>query len=238
MLILKLREELVVPVEVDGLLPSVISGKNEDEIKSIEVYHGNRRVPLGEIFSITVKEGDDDTIICEGDFSKIKWLGSGMDGGKIIVKGNVGVHCGAKMKSGEIIVEGNADDYLGAEMSGGRIEVKGDAGSYVGSAYHGSVKGMSGGEIVIHGNAGNYIGEKMSDGNITVKGNAGDFIGYRMSGGLIKIEGDSGITGAGMLGGKIIVEGVCEVPPTFERSDEGFVGDFVEGGKGVLVTKS
>jgi len=236
MMILKLREEIDVPVEIDGILPSTLSGKSLDEIKAMKIHHGNRKISLDEIFDIAIEDGDEDTLICEGDFSKVKWLGYEMDGGRIVVRGNAGVHCGAKMKDGEIIIEGSADDYLGAEMTGGKIEVKGDAGNYVGSAYHGNARGMRGGEIIIHGSAGNFAGEKMSDGSITIKGDAGDFVGYRMSGGVITIEGNAGIAGASMMGGKIIVEGNCIIPPTFEKTEEGLKGDFIEGGKGVLIT--
>ncbi len=236
MIVLRLKNEIEVPVEMDGILPSAISGKSREEIEAMKIYHGNRIVSLGEIFHVSVEEGDEDTILCDGDFSKVKWLGSGMDGGRILVRGNAGVHCGARMKDGEILIEGNADDYLGAEMTGGKIEVKGNAGNYVGSAYHGDTKGMRGGEIIIHGSAGNFVGEKMSQGSITIKGNAGDFVGYRMSGGMITVEGDAGITGASMLGGRITVEGDCIVPPTFERTEDGLTGDFIEGGKGVLIT--
>jgi|Deesub1362A_J573_1020465.scaffolds.fasta_scaffold00240_32 formylmethanofuran dehydrogenase subunit C len=233
---LSLKTELDVPVEVDGIVPSVVGGKTLEEIQSLEVYHGNRVVKLGEIFNVSLEEGEENLLICEGDFSKVKWLGKGMDGGKILVRGNVGPHCGAFMKGGEITVEGHADDYLGAEMVEGVITVTGNAGSYTGAAYHGSMNGMKGGKILLEGNAGSYLGEKMKEGYIEVRGNAGDFVGYKMSGGKIVILGDSGITGAAMKGGEITVKGKCELPPSLKEEDGKYVGDILEGGKGVVIT--
>ncbi len=231
MLILKPKVDFVVNVEAE--ITPELATKDLEEIKKFKVYYGKEEVELEKLFEIS-KQGNEKKIVLEGDFSKVKWIGYKMEDGEIVVKGNVGSHCGACMKGGKIVVEGNADDWLGAEMSGGEIVVKGNAGNLIGCPYHGDTTGMTGGKIVIEGNAGNYIGERMNGGEIEIKGNAGDFIGTEMRNGKIVIHGSCGFVGGDMRGGEILIGGDFEIVPSFKKTEDGYVGDLNVKGEGVV----
>ena len=40
-----------VPVEIEGVIPDRLRDKSLAEIERLEVYHGNRKLPLAELFS-------------------------------------------------------------------------------------------------------------------------------------------------------------------------------------------
>jgi len=229
LLVIRPRSDFEVNVEAE--ITPELATKPVEEIRRFRVYYGNRLVPLEELFDLE-KKGDEEVLILEGDFSRVKWVGMGMQSGEIIVKGNIGAHCGAFMKGGKIVIEGNADDWLGAEMEGGEIIVKGNTRHLVACPYWGDLEGMKGGKITIEGNAGNYIGEKMCGGEIEIKGNAGDFIGTEMKDGRIVIHGSCGYVGGDMKGGEILIGGSFELVPAFVKMEDGFVGDVNVGGQG------
>ncbi|AIY89519.1 formylmethanofuran dehydrogenase subunit C [Geoglobus acetivorans] len=232
MLILKPKFEFDVSVEAE--LTPELAEKSLEEIKNFRVWYGKFEKTLGELFDVQ-KEGDGKKLLLDGDFSKVKWVGSGMDDGEIVIKGNIGANCGAYMKGGRITIEGNADDWLGAEMKGGEIIVNGNAKNLIGCAYYGNPSGMQGGKILIEGDAGNYIGEKMAGGTIEIKGNAGDFIGTEMKGGEIIIHGDCGYAGGDMKSGTIKIGGEFDLLPTFRKSEDGWTGDILVGGEGKIL---
>ena len=189
-----------------------------------EVWEGNRRKPLGELFEIqgeSESSSKNITLQISGDLRKVRMIGANMTNGKVLIKGDVGMHLGEKMQGGEIIVEGNVDSWAGCMMTGGKIEIKGSAGDYLGAPYRGSRNGMKGGAIIVHGDAGNETGCFMRGGIIKVHGSVRDFVGIHMSGGEILIMGDcKDRPGAGMLSGKIVICGyVSSVLPTFTIED-------------------
>jgi formylmethanofuran dehydrogenase subunit C len=211
MLYLRFRGATSVPIEAECLTPNFLAAKSTAEIVELPVQHGNRPVPLGEFFTA---EGDasDRELVIEGDCSRVKWIGAGMTGGRITIRGNAGMHLGSEMRGGEIHVEGDAGDWVGAEMRGGRIHVHGSAGHLVGAAYRGSRTGMRGGVILVEGSAGNEIGSTMRRGLIAVGGDTGDFPGVSLIAGSLFLFGRAGIRpGAGMKRGTIVVFG--EAPP-------------------------
>jgi len=189
-----------------------------------EVLEGNGKRTLKELFDIQGDAEDSpENIILQlsGDLRKVRMIGAKMTGGKIIIKGNVGMHLGEMMTGGEILVDGNADSWAGCMMTGGKIEVKGSAGDYLGASYRGSREGMKGGVIIVHGDVGNEAGCFMRGGVIKVYGNAKDFVGIHMSGGEILIKGDcEDRPGAGMIKGKLVICGhVSTILPTFTIED-------------------
>jgi formylmethanofuran dehydrogenase subunit C len=216
MLLLKYQSTTPIPVEAECLTPDNLAGKSPAEISRLPVQHGNREVPLGDLFSV---EGDanDGELTIEGDCRRVKWIGAAMTRGRITVRGDAGMHLGAEMAGGEIHVHGNAGDWVGAEMRGGRIHVHGDAGHLVGGAYRGSRAGMRGGVILVDGSAGNEVGGTMRRGLIAIGGESGDFAGVSMIAGTILLFGGLGIrTGAGMKRGTIAVfDGEPQLLPTF-----------------------
>ena len=211
---LTLKEILTIPLEADAIRPDTFADKSRQEIKALPLYHGNKERKLGEIFEVRGERSDRIRVI--GDLSRVKKIGYGMKGGRIVIEGNVGMHLGATMKGGEIVVEGNASDWLGAEMRGGLIRVKGNAGNLIGAAYRGSKRGMNRGTIIVEGNAGNEVGERMRRGLIVILGDARDFVGSYMIAGSIIVFGKIGERpGAGMKRGTIVTFQEPCLLPTF-----------------------
>ncbi|MEM2147740.1 MAG: formylmethanofuran dehydrogenase subunit C [Candidatus Bathyarchaeia archaeon] len=245
------------PIIAECINPDMLKGKTLDDMRRLELWEGNKRRTLGELFKIEISNpassSENVTIIVNGDVSRVKRIGAGMKSGEIIIKGNAGMHLGAEMHGGKITVYGNALSWAGSMMKGGAIEIHGDAGDYLGAPYRGSKEGMRGGKIVVSGNVGNEAGAYMHKGVIKIYGNAGQFTGFRMRGGTIYVQGScGGRAGACMVDGAVIVVGALEsAPPTFTfegvknkaRIDENeaveasfylFVGDLTENGVGKL----
>ncbi|MGQ9469892.1 MAG: formylmethanofuran dehydrogenase subunit C [Nitrososphaerales archaeon] len=254
-ILLKLKTKVERPLDASVISPNIFAGKSLKEIESLEMWKGNKKVKLGEIFEVSGESGqkpEEISITIEGDLSKARRIGKQMTSGKIIVNGNAGLYIGDRMKGGEIHVHGNADSWLGIEMKGGIIYVEGDAGDFIGSSYRGSRNGMSGGTITIKGNAGSEIGCWMKDGLIKIGGDVGLYAGVHMQGGTIFVSGSSsGRLGAEMVGGKVIVMGkvpdilpsfiIDEIRPNIKVGADkitgpfySFTGDMTEGGNGKL----
>jgi formylmethanofuran dehydrogenase subunit C len=202
-LTLNYNAETSVPVEIEGVTPDRLQGKTLAEIERLEVFHGNRRLPLAELFRVS-GDPSDAQIDFEGNLAGVHFIGYGMGEGEIRVHGDAGRHVGGEMTGGWIQVEGDAGDWVGGEMHGGLIHVRGRAGHLIGSAYRGSRQGMTGGTILIGGDVGDEIGSAMRRGFLAVGGSCGDVAGFNMIAGSIFVFGGCGIrTGAGMRRGTI-----------------------------------
>jgi formylmethanofuran dehydrogenase subunit C len=200
-----------IPVEIDGLTPDWARDKSLADTERFEIFHGNRKIALAEMFQVA---GDptDGEFHFEGNLAGVHWIGAHMQSGKITIHGAAGRHLGSAMRGGEIHVHGSAGDWLGAEMHGGLIHVHGSAGHLVGAAYRGSPRGMTGGTLVVDGDAGNEVGLSMRRGLIAIGGAAGDLLGFNMIAGTIVVLGESGARpGAGMRRGTIALLG--DAPP-------------------------
>lgn len=203
-LTLTLHTPSAIPLEVDTVVLETVRGQSADDVQRTLIQRGNRQAPLGEFFQVSGSAADDNTLVWQGDLTKVKLIGNKLSGGTVRVSGDAGMHLGAEMTGGEIIVEGNVADWCGAEMHGGRIVVRGNAGHLVGGVYRGGHKGMTAGEILIQGNAGNELGHGMRRGLIAVGGDVGDFAGVGMIAGTILVGGSGGIRhGAGMKRGTV-----------------------------------
>ena len=193
------------PIEGKNISPDIFSKKSSKEIIDLEMWEGNRKLCIGDLFDVKVDNSSlgEITIKIEGTVGTVRNIGAGMSMGRVIVDGDVGMHLGEGMSGGIITVSGNAGSWAGSRMKGGAIEIKGNAGNYIGAAYRGSTKGMNGGKIIIHGNAGHEVGCFMREGVIKILGDVGIFVGIHMSGGTIFVEGTSqGRAGAQMIKGK------------------------------------
>jgi len=219
-LTLKYNAKTSVPVEIEGVVPDRVRDKSLAQIERLEVYHGNLKLALAELFAIS-GDPSDGRFDFEGDLSGVHYIGYGMSAGEIRVHGHAGRHLGGEMTGGEITVEGNAGDWVGGEMHGGLIKVSGDAGHLVGSAYRGSKRGMTDGTILIGGSAGTEIGSAMRRGVLIVGGSCGDAAGFSMIAGTILVFGAAGIRiGAGMKRGTIALLGgeATKLLPTFRAA--------------------
>lgn len=211
-----------VPVEATGLLPTELRGLSNAEIEKRTLWHGNRTVPLAELFRVGGK-ADDETLTLVGDLGGVHGLGSKLDRGLIRIEGNAGRHVGSELAGGEIHVSGNVGDWVGGEMKSGLIHVRGSAGDHAGGAYRGSSRGMSGGTLLVAGNAGREIGHNLRRGLIAVGGDVGDAPGLNMIAGSIFVFGGVGIrAAAGMRRGTLAVFGKSpSLLPTFRAAGRG-----------------
>ena len=139
-----------VPVEIEGLVPNVVREMPLGDIERFEIFHGNRKMPLAEMFAIS-GDPSDGQMRFEGDLAGVHWIGAHMTEGQIHIAGNAGRHIGSEMSGGQITVDGDAGDWVGGEMEGGMIHVHGRAGHLIGAAYRGSRRGMCGGTILVDG---------------------------------------------------------------------------------------
>ena len=242
------------PIEGRNISPDVFAEKSAKEIAALEMYEGNRKLSIGDLFDVKVDSSPSEELMIkiEGNVGTVRNIGLRMSMGQVIVDGDVGMHLGEEMSGGSIVVSGNAGSWAGSQMKDGTIEIKGNAGNYIGAAYRGSTKGMNGGKVIIHGNAGHEVGCFMRNGLIKILGNVGIFAGIHMSKGTIFVQGSSqGRAGAQMTNGKIVLVGHSEdVMPSFTIDEikakvkvdgekiEGpfykFIGDLADNGKGKL----
>lgn len=206
-----------VPVEIEGFTPDWACDKSLQEIERFEIYHGNCKLPLKEMFDVT-GDPSDKCFDFEGELAGVHWIGAHMASGLVRVHSAAGRHVGSQMRGGEIVVRGNAGGWAGAEMQGGLLRVKGNAGHLTGAAYRGSSKGMTGGTILVDGDAGNEVGLTMRRGLIAIGGSAGDTVGFNMIAGTVVVLGECGIRpGAGMRRGTLALFGENRPPllPSF-----------------------
>ncbi len=201
-------------------MPDRLAGKAPSEIERLEVFKGNRKTRLADLFQVA-GDASDQHVEFEGDLSGVHGIGLGMASGEIQVRGNAGRHLGAGMKGGRIQVDGNAGDHAGCEMQGGAILIEGTAGDRLGASYPGSKRGMTGGTIIVRGDAGSEAGASMRRGTLAVGGACGDAPGFNMIAGSILIFGSCGPRpGAGMRRGTIGLFGhePTRLLPTFRHA--------------------
>jgi formylmethanofuran dehydrogenase subunit C len=190
---LKLTKELEIPIEADSITPTNFAGKSAAEIGKLPVMQGNQELTLSDFFSIRGSAGsevDDTEIIISGDLRRVKMIGKGMNGGRIIIEGDAGMHLGAEMIAGRIYVKGSVGAWAAAEMEGGNIQIEGDAADYLCAGYQGSKEGMKGGRVYVAGDVGREMASHMRKGFIAVKGNVGEHAAVRMMGGTIIVVGN------------------------------------------------
>ena len=202
---LRLETTSTIPISVLGVVPEVTCRLSEKEIAKLEIWIGNQKTPLGELFSVQ-KKGDEPRQDWEGNLQSVHWLGAKMESGQVFVEGDVGRHLGSQMVGGEISVAGNASDYVACENRGGLVRIKGDAGNWVGAAYPGTKSGANGGTILVSGSAGNGVGFAMRRGTICIQADAGRLTGWNMLAGTILVGGAvDRMTGKGMKRGTILL---------------------------------
>ena len=133
-LTIKERETPNISVEAECIVPKNFVG---DSYGQLTVWEGNREILLTDFFDTEVtgdaQSAEDVEIILSGDTLRtVKRVGEYMDGGRITVEGDIGMHCGNFMTGGFIEIKGCADGWLGREMKGGKILCHGNASHYCG----------------------------------------------------------------------------------------------------------
>jgi formylmethanofuran dehydrogenase subunit C len=246
----KPRKKPTIPIEAEEIIPQNFLRKND-----VRVYEGNKERRLEDIFFITTEgpavSPDQVEVVLSGETGMIKRVGEYMNAGRIVIEGDIGMHCGNFMSAGEIIIRGNADAWLGREMRGGVIRCEGNTGHYCAAGYRGEKRGMRGGTVEVMGNAGDFTAEYLSGGEVHVHGDCGDLPGVEMRGGTLLIGGSCHRPCGNMIGGTCTIFGnAYAMLPTFrsngteEREYNGqrfrmmaYRGDVANRGKGTLLVK-
>ncbi|MBQ6067504.1 MAG: glutamate synthase [Clostridia bacterium] len=161
--------------------------------------------------AIRQAEGDCELTGCRGQ----RFIGAGMSGKEIVIRGTPGNALGAYLNGADITVLGNAQDAVGDTMNDGKIIVHGHIGDAAGYA-------MRGGKIYVKGNAGYRAGIHMKAyrdkvPQLIIGGTAGSFLGEYQAGGVIVVlglgAGDKPIVSnfpcTGMHGGKLYLRSDC-----------------------------
>lgn len=164
-----------------------------------------------------IRSSSDREVELEGVVGQ-RYIGAGLSGRTIRIKGTPGNALGAYLDGCDVTVEGNAQDAIGDTMNAGRIVINGNAGDAVGYA-------MRGGKIFVRGDAGYRVGIHMKAYKehrpvIVVGGIVGSFLGEYQAGGIIVVldlnKDPLGIVGnfcgTGMHGGEMYLR--CTGVPT------------------------
>ncbi|TFF96791.1 formylmethanofuran dehydrogenase subunit C [Candidatus Thorarchaeota archaeon] len=220
---LKLSQQPDIPVEAETITPSDFVNKTISSIERLPLQQGNRSCVLEEFFEVdgaptnSIRETE---IVLRGDLSRFKMIGRRMNGGRITVKGDIGMYLGAEMIAGRIHVTGSVGSWTAAEMQGGNIQIEGDAADYLCGGYRGSADGMQGGRVYIAGSVGRDMASHMRRGFIAVKGSVGENAAARMKGGSIVVLGDiDGRAGVQATRGMLFVAGQMKsIFPTYRFS--------------------
>jgi formylmethanofuran dehydrogenase subunit C len=216
-LVLALRGPPAAPVDAEALSPDRLAGLGRSEIERLELWHGNRRAAVGDLFAVS-GAGEDDVRI-EGDLRRVARLGAGMGGGRLTLAGGAGMHAGAGMLGGELVVDGDAGDWAGAAMRGGRLVVRGSSVRPLGAADAGAPAGMRGGEILVHGDAGGEAGAGLRRGLIAVAGRVGEAAGLRaLAGTIVALGGLGAHPGADMRRASIVATTAASLLPTYAHA--------------------
>ncbi len=156
--------------------------------------------------------GDAAVTGCSGQ----RFIGAGLERGKLILSGTPGNALGAYLNGASIEVRGNAQDAVGDTMNAGQIVVRGSIGDAAGYA-------MRGGELYVQGDAGYRAGIHMKAYGdklpvMVIGGKAGSFLGEYQAGGVIVVLGltesarpiVSNFPCTGMHGGKLFLRSDCK----------------------------
>jgi formylmethanofuran dehydrogenase subunit C len=218
-LIFEIGTAPVLPLEVQHLPWSTFPFPAPQDWARIPVNAGNEQVPLGDFLRISGSAEIDQTLRLTGDFSRVHGIGTGLNGGTILIEGPAGLEVGGKMTAGNIVVQGSADDWAGMQMRGGTLRIQGNAGNFVGAAPPGARRGMTRGRILVQGSAGHAVGAQLRRGLIAIGGDCGEGAGAGMIAGTLCLLGKAGRQiGLGMQRGTVLaLELPAEsVPPHFD----------------------
>jgi formylmethanofuran dehydrogenase subunit C len=231
--IVTLRQQPALRLDARVLTPAALAGLSVAAIEHLPIQQGRHTMPLAEFFDVkanaTSSPASDDTtprLVLQGDLSRVDHIGQNMNGGELIVDGDVGHHLGTAQSGGHIELRGSSGDLAGAERSGGSLTVHGNVADCAGGALPGSMDGMHGGVFIVRGRAGDRVGDRMRRGSLIVLGDAGDFAASRMVAGTLVVGGKLGVHPAyrmrrgtlicvgsmpGLGAGHIAVPGDCSV---------------------------
>ena len=74
---LRYHAQTSVPVEIEGIIPDRLRNLSPGEIERLEIFHGNRKLPLAELFAVS-GEAADGRVDFEGNLAGVHYIGYGM----------------------------------------------------------------------------------------------------------------------------------------------------------------
>lgn len=177
-------------IDMRSLTPHQLAKKTNKEIAALPLYHGNRKIQVGDLFKISGRDKSNLHIL--SDSHKLDYIGAANTQGDITVEGMTGAYAGTEIKAGNLIIIGDAGDYAGAGLVKGNITIHGNAGDFLGAALVGERQGMRGGSIIVKGNAGDRVADRLRRGTIIIRGKCGDYCASRMIAGSVAVLGKAG----------------------------------------------
>lgn len=201
-------------VDMSPLVCNKLKDLSLADIAALTLQNGKAKPRVDELFEIS--GSDTQNMVIKNSFDKLDFIGKELNGGSIIVEGDVGAYCGIGMKTGVITVNGDVGIFAACEMKKGFLTINGNAGDFLGGALPGNKMGMKGGTVLVKGNAGERVGDHLRRGVILIEGNAGDYCGSRMTAGTIAVMGNVGKhLGYAMRRGTLLLWQKPNIPATF-----------------------
>lgn len=131
----------------------------------------------------------------------IHCLASGLKGGNIIVRGNVGDYVASLNAGATIAIEGKAGNFIADNMTKGEVIVNHDVGRGAGQYCYGGL-------LVVRGSAGDFSATMNKGATAIIIGNIGDDACTYMVAGDVVILGDAGKNLANyLIGGNVYIGG-------------------------------
>ncbi len=189
-LVLRLRAPLDERIDLSGLVAAARAPSAATTLARLPVGGGRQPIELGDVFHVSGDGGD--RIVIDGSSGLVDGVGAGLDGGEMIVEGDVGQGAARGMRAGRLDIRGSSGHHLASGLRGGVVAVTGSAGDLLGAALPGERFGMAGGTVVVGGGIGARAGDRMRRGTIVVHGKVGAAAGARMMGGTIWTDGGFG----------------------------------------------
>ena len=172
-------------IEAECFSPDALAGKSADAISKLPIYIGKTTETVGDYFAVDGNAGAtaaETKLVIKGDTSRVKYIGSKMTAGEVVINGNADMYVGNFMSGGKITAKGNIGHFAATSMSGGEITVLGNVGSDCATF-------ITGGEIVIGGNVDVHVMTHADGGKVIIKGNAKSRLGGQASRGEIYLFG-------------------------------------------------
>lgn len=154
MWVLSVRKAWSGRVDASPIWPDRFRHLGRDQIERVVLQSQGRRVPLGDVFDVSIDDAAAERIDLVGETGWLDHVGGKMRGGEVCVRGDAGHHVGSP------------SDGARVGMSGGRLVIAGNVGSHAG---HRTRRG----EIWIAGDAGPMMATHMVAGTIVVGGRVG-----------------------------------------------------------------
>ena len=207
MLILRKKNSFLSSIDGSSLCPDAFKNLSKEAIEATPITTDQGPVPIAMAFHVDLCETiRQETILIQGNCTKLEKLGCQMKSGTLCILGDVGERTAQGLAGGRIVIAGNAGDHLGAGMKDGLIYVSGNCGNNLGSPLPGQKAGMRDGDVLIAGTAGNRACERMRRGTVFIGGDLGTYAASQMIAGSLVVAGEIGDHwGAGLRRGSIIL---------------------------------